>query len=144
MRSQVGLRKNYYNKVSRDDRIPAKLFQILKDDAIKCCAWDVSKLGKLSSGQRTRKGQVSFQSQRRAMPNNVQTIVQLCSFHMLARLCSKSFKLGFSSTWNKNFQIYKLDLEKAEKAKIKLSTFTGSWGKQGSSRETSTFASILR
>ena len=38
---------------------------------------------------------VSFlQSQRRAMPKNVQTIIQLCSFPMLVRLCSKSFKLA--------------------------------------------------
>ena len=28
--------------------------------------------------------------------------------------CSKSFKLGFNSTWTKNFQMYKLNLEKAE------------------------------
>ena len=33
-------------------------------------------------------------------PKNVQTTVQLGSFHILARLCSKSFKLGFSRTWN--------------------------------------------
>ena len=33
---------------------------------------------------------------------------------MLVRLCSKSFKLGFSSTWTENFQMYKLDLENAE------------------------------
>ena len=31
-------------------------------------------------------------------PKNVQTTVQLHSFHILARLCSKSFKLHFSST----------------------------------------------
>ena len=31
---------------------------------------------------------------------------------MIARKCSKSFKLGFSSTWTENFQMYKLDLEK--------------------------------
>ena len=31
---------------------------------------DHSKLGKLSSGHRTGKGQFSFQPQRRAMPNN--------------------------------------------------------------------------
>ena len=42
--------------------------------------------------------------QRRAMPKNVQTTVQFCLFHMLARLCSKSFKLGFSSTWPENLQ----------------------------------------
>ena len=34
-----------------------------------------SKFGKLSSGHRTRKGQFSFQSQRRAMPKNGQTTV---------------------------------------------------------------------
>ena len=45
------------------------------------------------------------------MPKNVQSIVQLCPFHMLARQCSKSFKLGFSSTWTENHQMYKLDLE---------------------------------
>ena len=37
-------------------------------------------------------------SQRRARPKHVQTTVQLHSFHMLARKCSKSFKLGFNST----------------------------------------------
>ena len=31
------------------------------------------------------------------MPKNVQTTTQLCSFHMVVRLCSKSLKVGF---WN--------------------------------------------
>ena len=43
------------------------------------------KFGKLSSGHRTGKDQFSFQSQRKAMPKNVQTTAQLHSFHMLAR-----------------------------------------------------------
>ena len=38
----------------------------------------------------------------------------------------KSFKLGFSSTWTKNFQMYKLDLEKAEEPEIKLPASAGS------------------
>ena len=38
----------------------------------------------------------------------------------------KSFKLGFSSLWTKKFQMYKLDLEKAEESEIKLPTSTGS------------------
>ena len=41
----------------------------------------------------------SFQSQRRAEPKIVQATVQLYAFHTLARLCSKSFKLDFSSMW---------------------------------------------
>ena len=40
---------------------------------LKCCTQYVSKFGKLRSGQRTRKSQFSFQSQRRAMPKNSQT-----------------------------------------------------------------------
>ena len=81
-----------------------------------------SKFGKLSSSHRTGKGQFSFQSQRKAMPKNVQTIIQLHSFHMLERVCSKFFKLGFSSTWTKNLQMHKLDLGKAEEPDIKLPT----------------------
>ena len=40
------------------------------------------------------------------------------TFHILSSLCSKSFNLGFSSTWDEKFNIYKLDLEKAEKPQI--------------------------
>ena len=39
-----------------------------------------------------------------------------------------------------NFQMFKLDLAKAEEAEIKLPTSVGSWKKQDSSRKTSTFA----
>ena len=39
-----------------------------------------------------------------------------------------------------NFQIFKLDLEKAEEPEIKLTTFIGSAKKQENSRKTSTFA----
>ena len=61
------------NKASGGDRIPAELFQILKDDAVKkCCTQYVSKYEKLNSGHRIGKGQFSFQSQRRVVPKNVQ------------------------------------------------------------------------
>ena len=73
------------SKASGGDGILAELFQILKDDAVKCSTPYASKFGKLNSGHRTGKGEFSFQSQRRAMLNNVQTTVQLSSFHMLAR-----------------------------------------------------------
>ena len=47
------------------------------------------------------------------------------SFHRLARLYTKSFKIGFNSTWTENFQMYKLDSEKAEETSIKLPTSVG-------------------
>ena len=54
------------NKARRGDGIPAELFQILKDELLRCCTQNPSKFGKLSSGRRTGKGQFTFQSQRKA------------------------------------------------------------------------------
>ena len=40
------LRRIITNKASGDDGIPVELFQILKDDALKCCTQYASKFGK--------------------------------------------------------------------------------------------------
>ena len=81
----------------------------------KCCTQYVSKFGKLSSGHRTGKGQFSFQSLEKAMPKNVETTAQLHSSHTLPKKGSTFSKPGFNSTWTVNFQMFKLDLEKAER-----------------------------
>ena len=44
--------------------------------------------------------------------------------------------------WTKNFQIFQLDLEKAEEPEIKLPTSIGSYKRQENSRNTSTPASL--
>ena len=85
------------NKASGGDGIPVELFQILKMMLLKGCTQYTNKFGKLSSGYRTGKCQVSFQSKRKEMSKKIQTTIKLYSFHMLVRYCSKSFKLGFSS-----------------------------------------------
>ena len=48
------------NKAGGCDGIPVELFQILKDDAVKCCIQYASKFGKLSRGCGLEK--VSFQN----------------------------------------------------------------------------------
>ena len=73
------------NKASGGDGIPAELFQILKDDAVKMLHSICQKIWKLSGGQRTEKGQFSFQSQTKAMPNNAQTTAQLHLSHTLVK-----------------------------------------------------------
>ena len=72
------------NKASGGDGIPVELFQILKDDAVQYAQY-ASKFGKLSSGHRTGKRQFSFQSLRKAMPKNAETIAQLHSSQTLAK-----------------------------------------------------------
>ena len=52
------------NKASGVDGIPAELFQILKDDAVKVPHAICQQIWKISSGYRTGNGQFSFQSQR--------------------------------------------------------------------------------
>ena len=78
------------------------------------------------------------------MTKNAQIAIQLHSFHMLARLCSISFKLGFNNTKTENFEMYKLDLEKAEESEIKLPTAVVSSKKQEISRKTFTSASLKK
>ena len=73
------------NKASGGDGIPAELFQILKDDAMKVLHSICQQIWKISSGQRTGKGQFSFQSQGRAMPKIVQNTIQLHSSHNVAK-----------------------------------------------------------
>ena len=86
------------------------------------CTQYARKFGRLSSGHRTGKGPFSFQSQRKAMPKNAQTTAQLHSTHTLIKQCSKFSKWDFNNKWTVNFQMFKLDLEKAEEPEIKLPT----------------------
>ena len=72
------------NKASGGDGIPAELFQILKDDAVKAVYSTCQQIWEAQKWPQHWKRSISFQSQRRAMPKNVQTIAQFCSFHMLA------------------------------------------------------------
>ena len=111
---------------------------------LKCHTKYVRKSGKLSSGHRTGRGQFSFNPPKK----QCQIILKLpyiCAVlmlaFMLARLCLKSFKQGVSSTGTENFQIYKLNLGKAEEPEIKLITC---WviEKSGNSRKTSMSASL--
>ena len=73
------------SKASGGHGITVELFQILKDDAVKVLHSTWANLENSASGHRTGKGQFSFQSQRKAMPKNAQTTIQLHSSHTLVK-----------------------------------------------------------
>ena len=73
------------NKASGGEEIPVDLFQILKDDAVKVVHSICQQIWKTQQWHKTGKGQFSFQSQRKAMPKNAQTIAQLHSTHTLVK-----------------------------------------------------------
>ena len=70
---------------SGGDRISAEVFKILKDDAMKVLHSICQQIWKTQQWPGTRKGQFSFQSQKKAMPKNVQSTAQLQSSHMLVK-----------------------------------------------------------
>ena len=76
------------------------------------------------------------------MPENCSNRGTVALISLVSKVCSKSFKLDFNSMWSKNFQTYKLDLEKAEEPEIKLPISIESWKKLENSRKTATSASL--
>ena len=85
------------NKVSGGDGIPVELFQILNDDALKVLHSKCQHIRKTQQWPQDCKRSVSIQSQRMAMPTNVQNTAQLHLSNTLAKICSKFSKPGFNS-----------------------------------------------
>ena len=115
------------NKASGGDGIPVELFQILKDDAVIVLP---------SIYQHVWKSQQWPQDWKRSVciPITKKDNDKECSNDHTIALTSHASKvmlktlqqLGFNSMRTENFQMYKLDLKKAEEPEIKLPTSVGS------------------
>ena len=71
---------------------------------------------------------------------NAKECSNYCTFMLISHVYKVKLKIlqaRLQQCVNKNFQIFKLDLERAEEAEIKLPTSAGSSKKQESSRKTS-------
>ena len=75
--------------------IPAELFQTLKDDDFKVLHSICQQIWKTQQLPQDGKCQFSFQSQRKAMPKNVQITAQLRSFHVLSKVTLKILQARF-------------------------------------------------
>ena len=86
------------NRANEGDGIPAELFQILKDDAVKVLHSIRQQIWKTQQWPQDWKRSVFIPILRKAMPKNDQTTAQWHSSHTLAKKCSKLSKPGFNST----------------------------------------------
>ena len=111
------------DKVSRGDGIPAELLQILNDDAVKVLHSICQQMWKTQQWPQDWKGQFSFQSQRKAMPKNVQATHNYTHFTS-SKVMLKILQVRLQQY--ENIKMFKLDLEKAEEPEIKLTTSVGS------------------
>ena len=114
------------NKASGCDGILVELIKTIKDDAIKVLHSICQQVWKTQQWPQDWKMSIFISIPNKGIIKNIQTIRQLHSSPMLVALCSRSSMLGFRIMWTKNFQMFKLGLEKAEESKIKLPAFGGS------------------
>ena len=114
------------NKARGSDGIPAELFQILKDDTVKELHSICQQIWKTQQWPQDWKRSVFIPIPKKS---NVKEYSNYCTIALIShasKVSSKSSKVVFNSTWTKNFQIYKLDLEKADEPETKLPTSVGS------------------
>ena len=107
------------NKASGGDGIPVDLFQILKDHAVKVLHSICQQIWKTQQWPQDWKRSVFILIPKKSSAKECSNYHTMTLISMPARFWSKSFKLGFSSTGTETFQMYKLDLEKAEEPEIK-------------------------
>ena len=86
------------NKASGSDEIPAELFQVLKDDAVKVLHSICQQIWKTQQWPQDWKKSVFISIPKKGNAKECTNYLTIALIHMLVRLFSKSFKLGFSST----------------------------------------------
>ena len=128
------------NKVSGGDGIPAELFQMLKDGAVRVLHSICQQIWKTQQWPQDWKKSLFI-------PISKKDNVKECSnYHTIAlishtsKVMLKILQASLQQFMNREVPDVQGDLEKAEEPEIKLSTSIGSLKKQESTRKISTFA----
>ena len=111
------------NKASGSDEIPAELFQILKDDAVKVLHSICQQIWKTQQWPQDWKRSVFIPISKK---DNAIECSNCCTVALISHASKVMLKILQARLQTENFQMYKLDLEKAEESEIKLPTCIGS------------------
>ena len=114
------------NKASGGDGIPVKLFQTLKDDAVKVLNSIWQQIWKTQQWPQDWKRSIFIIIPKKGNAKECSNNCTILLISQAGKVSSKFSKPGFSDTWTMNFLIFKLDLAKAEEPEIKLPTSAGS------------------
>ena len=123
------------NKASGGDGIPVELFQILKDDAMKVLHSICQQIWKTQQWPQDWKRSVFIPIPKKG---NAKECSNYCTIVLISHASKIMFKIlqaRLQQYVNREFQMFKLVLEKAEEPEIKLPTSVGSSKKQESSRK---------
>ena len=125
------------NKASGGDGIPVELFQILKDDGMKVLHFTCQKIWKTQKYPQDWKRSVFIPISKKGNAKERSNYPTIAFISHASKVMIKILQARLQQYVTMNFQMFKVDLEKAEGPEIKLPTSDGSPKKQESSRKTS-------
>ena len=114
------------NKASGHDGIPVELFQILKDDAVKVLHSICQQIWKTRQWPQDWKSSVFIPIPKKGNAKECSIYHTTALVSHASKILLKILQASFNNMWTVSFQMFKLDLEKAEEPEIKLPTFAGS------------------
>ena len=121
------------NKPSGGDGIPVELFQILKDDAMKVLHSVCQQIWKTQQWPQDWKKSVFIPIPKKGNAKECLNYHTIAVISHTSKVMLKILQARLEQYVN--FQMFNLDLEKAEEPEIKLPTSVGSLEKQESSRK---------
>ena len=130
------------NKASGCDGIPAELFKILKDGAVKVLHSICQQIWKTQQWPQDWKMSVFIPIPKKGSAKNCSNYQTIALISHTSKIILKILQVRLQQNVTENIQMYKLGLEKAEEPEIELPTFAESQRKQENSRKTSTSASL--
>ena len=123
------------SKANGGDGIPVELFQILKDDVVKLQHSTCQQICKTDQWPQDCKRSVFTPIPKKSNAKECSNYCTIALISHASKVILKFSKWDFNSLWTLNFQMFKLDLEKAEEPEIKLPASIGSLEKQENSRK---------
>ena len=114
------------NKATEGDGIPAELFQILKDDAVKVLHSICQQILENSAVATGLKRSVFILILKKGNAKECSNYCIIAFISHASKVMFKILQARLQQYVNQNFQMYKLDLEKAVEPEIKLTTSAGS------------------
>ena len=122
----MDIRKHYTNKSSEGDGISAELFQILKDEAVKVLHSICRQICKARHWSQDWKRSVFIPITKKGDAKECSNYHTVVLISHAGKVMLKILQAKLQQYMNQEFQIVKLDLEKAEEPEIKLPTSVGS------------------
>ena len=114
------------NKVSGGNGIPADLFQILKDDAVKVLHSIWQQIWKTQQWPQDWKRSIFIPIPNKGNAKGYSNYHTITLISHAREVMLKILQARFQQYMNEEFQMFKLHLEKAEEPEIKLPTSVGS------------------